>query len=422
MKRLKMTALLTAAAMLLCTSCSSTSSGTVTAKAFDLMADIQPQQAAGTACDAEFTAAQNRFALNLLQKASAGTQKNLMLSPYSVMQALAMTANGAGGDTKTAMTEALGGLPVDALNSYLYAWRTGQPDDASCRLKTANSVWIKENTPTVEVSPAFLQVNADYYGAGAFRLPFDDKAAGIMNGWVKQNTDEMIPEIIDEIPADTVMYLINATAFDAKWASEYDMDSMQDCVFHLEDGTKKNVKMMYSEEEDFLSDDRAKGFRRLYAGGRYAFAALLPEQGLSVDDYVQQLTPERLQTVLNEPVSGKVRAGLPKFTFDYDAELSQPLTEMGMGIAFSDGADFSGIQADGGTDLYISRVLHKTHIDVNETGTKAAAATAAEISVKGALPKEKETVVLDRPFVCAILDLQTGIPVFLGIVREPVQA
>lgn len=410
----KCTALMTACTLL--TGCSSA----VSAKAADLMKDIQPQQQTSAACDAEFSAAQNRFALRLLQKA-ADPQKNTMLSPYSVMQTLAMTANGAGGVTRTEMTEALGGLPAERLNPYLFAWRTGQPQDDLCKLTTANSIWLPADENAPEISRAFLQMNADYYGAGAFRLPFDGKAPGVINGWVKEHTDGMVPEIIKEIPPNAAMYLINATAFDAKWADPYQKENVRDAAFFCADGTQKTVPMMYSSESEFLTGAHVTGFRKAYAGWRYAFAALLPEEGLTVDDFVQQLTPDALRTLLNEPEPCSVRAGIPKFSFDFGTDLCGAMTAMGMGSAFSpETADFSQMLANGGKDLYISKLLHKTHIEVSESGTKAAASTAAELKTRGAAPVQREeTVILDRPFVCAVLDLDTGIPVFLGIVRDP---
>ncbi|MBR7084788.1 MAG: proteinase inhibitor I4 serpin, partial [Oscillospiraceae bacterium] len=182
-------------------------------------------------------------------------------------------------------------------------------------------------------------------------------------------------------------------------------------------GTVQKVQMMYSNNEYYyLEDAHATGFYKYYRGGDYAFAALLPEEGLSVDDYISGLTAESLQETLSNPVSIETHTVLPKFSYDYEITLNEALKEMGMPEAFTGAANFSKMTVS--DDLYIGRVFHKTHIDVDEEGTKAAAVTVVEMN-DGCAMKEPEykTVTLDRPFVYMIVDRKTNLPVFMGAIK-----
>ena len=390
----------------------------------NLGAEIVAAQVTGADPDDTFVTAQTAFSLNLLQyELNTKRGKNVLISPYSVMQALAMTANGAAGDTRTEMEQALGGIPVESLNPYLYTQRIAQPHDEKCRLNTANSVWIRDDGERIQVDPAFLQTNADYYDAQAYRAPFDESTVREINAWGSQHTDGMIPQILDSIPPEAVMYLINAVVFDAKWARKYDADDLVDRKFTTFSGTEADVQMMFSDEGTYLSDENADGFLRSYEGGRYAFAALLPHKGLTAEDYAAALTPAHLLDVLQNRETCKVRAGIPQFSFDFSDELSSAMQSMGMELAFTGAADFSGMGRTDTGSLFISRILHKTHIDVDTEGTKAAAITAVEMNDENCVeePEEVRYVILDRPFVFMILDTQTNLPVFTGVLNDPSQ-
>lgn len=404
-------------AALLLTSC-----GTVT-QAADLAAEIQPQTVTGRAPDDAFLAAQTGFALTLLQHTiSADSGENLLISPYSVMQALAMTANGAAGNTLAEMEQSLGGVPMDALNEYLYKWRTGQPDLAGCKLKTANSIWFRDAAERLRVLPEFLQTDADYYNAAAYKSPFDDSTVEAINNWCSDNTDGMIPELIGEIDEKQVMYLINAVVFDAEWETTFSEDDVREHDFTACDGNVQTAQMMYSDNEyRYLQDDHAEGFLRDYKGGRYAFAALLPEEGLSLEAYIAGLTPETLRDTLTSPQHIETHIGIPEFSYDYDAELSDALKAMGMEQAFTEGADFSRMAELTGDDyLYIGGVLHKTHIEVDPRGTKAAAVTSVEMNFSEDCDFEPQykTVILNRPFLYMIVDTETMLPVFAGVLNQ----
>ena len=393
-----------------------TACGGNTVPSTNLTADIQPQTVSAAEPDELFCTGQTAFALSLLQETVS--EENLLLSPYSVMQALAMTANGADGETRTQMEQVLGGLPMETLNPYLYTMRSQQPNTEHYKLLTANSVWIRNDAERIRVKPDFLQTNADYYGADAYNAPFDNSTVSDINQWCSDHTDGMIPELLNRIEDEAVMYLINAVLFDSKWARPYTSEP-RDCNFTAQNGTNQTAQMMYSDEHLYLEDANATGFMKRYEGGQYAFAALLPEEGMSAADYIAGLTAESLRDTLTNPQSCEVRAGLPAFSYDYDTELSDALKAMGMPLAFTDSADFTRMADTESDSLYISGVLHKTHIDVNTEGTRAAAVTAVEVYTSEAIATEEpKYVILDRPFLYMILDTETCLPIFVGVLNE----
>lgn len=350
------------------------------------------------------------------QETAAGQQGtgNLAVSPLSVLSALNMTANGAGGETLKQMEETFG-ISVPELSAYLSAWREAS-GDKKCRLDMANGIWFTEDD-SFTVEQDFLDNCADSFGAEARRVPFDDSALREINDWVNENTRGMIPEIVDKIPEDAVMYLVNALAFEGEWEEIYREDQVREGEFTQADGTIRNVEMMYSQEEQYLEDEHASGFLKYYAGRKYAYAALLPEEGTDAAEYLLSLDGEKLRRILTGPVPAHVMAGIPRYESRYGAELGGMLQEMGMEDAFdSSRADFSGIGHSLKGNLCISRVLHKSFIAVDEKGTRAGAATAVEMEAGGALSADEvRFVYLDRPFVYMIIDCETKVPVFMGI-------
>lgn len=384
----------------------------------DLMKEIQPEAPSGKPADASFTKAQTAFALNLLQKtAEKSNGENLALSPYSLMQALAMTVNGAEGKTKTEMLHVLGDLPLDDLNEYLYQYRTGQPQQQNTQVLTANSVWYPDDEQMFHVSTDYLKTISGYYAADAYQRPFNDDTVKDINKWVDAKTAHMIPDIIKEITPVTRMYLFNATVFEGKWETGYKKGEIEDGPFYAADGTVQVVPMMHSKEHFVIKDTNAKGFLKMYQGGRYAFAALLPDQGIPVAEYAASLTPDRLEALFSGRQSATVQVTMPKFTTDYSSDLTEVLKDMGMGEAFGASADFSRMNADGEPLLYINSVLHKIHIEVDENGTRAAAVSGTKLDGSAAEP-ERIVVTLDRPFLYCILDLETNLPVFIGIMQS----
>ena len=383
------------------------------APAADLMRGITPNPVFAKELTDVSDAAVTDFALRLF-RAGMEEGENTLLSPLSVLAALSMTANGAKGETLSQMESVLG-MPVEELNTWLHIYTANLPREEGYKLHLANSIWFTDD-PSFTVNKAFLQTTADYYDAGIYRAPFDETTCDAINHWVKDNTDGMIPQILEQIPEDAVMYLVNALAFDAKWQEPYSEYQIRDGDFTTEDGTKQTAQMMYAEENRYLEDGKAVGFVKYYEDRKYAFAALLPEEGVTVADYVSTLTGERLQEILTSAEAVPVETALPQFTAEYDVEMSDILQSMGMTDAF-DGklADFSGLGSSTEGNITISRVLHKTYIAVDGKGTKAAAATAVEaVTECEMIEPEPKQVYLDRPFVYLLIDCETNLPFFIG--------
>lgn len=352
------------------------------------------------------------FALRLLQK-SQKEGENALVSPLSVLAALGMTANGADGETLSQMEEALGMAPEE-LNAYIYSYMQSQTD----QLKLANAIWLKDSD-RLTVEESFLQSNADYYKADIFRAVFDDAALTQINGWVESRTDGMIPKILDRMDSHAVMYLVNALAFEAEWEESYEVHQVRDGIFTTEAGDEQEIKLMASTESWYLEDENATGFLKYYKDRHYAFAVLLPREGISVSEYAASLTGGQLQKILKNPTEAVVRAALPKFQTEFEAELSDALKSMGMTDAFEESkADFSRLGHSKDGNLYISRVLHKTAITVAEEGTRAAAATAVEMLAGAAFNPDIKFVTLDRPFVYMLIDCEENLPFFIGTLMD----
>ncbi len=340
--------------------------------------------------------------------------ENVLVSPVSVITAVGMAGDGAKGETLSQINQTLyAGLDPDQAKEGVFAFRrqlSGKHEGAAVKL--ADSVWLRTGdvfVPNEEFLAAAEQKNAAIYGA-----PFDETTCGDINRWVEKKTDGEISEILDEIPQDAVMYLINAVAFEAEWEEPYTVSQITDAVFYGEDGTEAAVTMMYSEEAVFLSGAGARGVRKPYLGG-YSFVALMPEEGTDFSEWLDGFDKEAFLQILGEEKALTVQTGIPKMDSRTDLELSAVLADMGMPLAFDEKkADFSGIgSCTDGANIFISRVLHGTHICVDGKGTKAGAATVVEMTRElGAF--EEERVVLDRPFLYAIVEDESGLPVFLG--------
>ena len=366
---------------------------------------------------ARFEAAYNDFAVTLLRQSMGRRDDdgNVMVSPLSVMTALTMTANGAQGETLAQMTRVMGGsLELEALDGYVSDYVSQLPCDAEAKLLCGNSIWLRKDK--TDVKKTFLQTNADYFHADIFSAPFDDGTRTDINQWVSRRTDGMVNRMLDEIPKEAVMYLVNALVFDAEWEKIYSEDQIFEAPFTGEDGETVTAAMMSSEETGWLDDGRATGFVKPYASG-YRFAALLPEEGLSVEDYISGMDCSVITEQIRRGGEEQVNVMMPKFRAEYAAELSDTLKAMGMPLAFDrDKADFSGIADVRRENLYIGRVLHKTAVSVDERGTRAGAGTAVEIQTKSMLMGH--FVYLNRPFVYMIVDDATCLPIFIGAVTR----
>ena len=355
------------------------------------------------------------FSLRLFQNCLKDGE-NTLVSPLSVLSALSMTANGADGNTLAQMEETFG-LTAEEMNRYLYAYTGDLPQGEKYKLSPANAIWFRDREGLF-FEEDFLQTNADWYDAGLYRAPFDDSTLKEINEWVEAKTDGMIKDILDVIPGDAIMYLVNALAFDAEWETIYKESQVRDGIFTDADGKEQEVELMYSEEYCYLEDENASGFVKYYADRAYAFVALLPNEDIALEEYAASLTGERLNQLLAGSQDIMVDAAIPKFQCEFSTEMSKVLMSMGITDAFNSSlADFSRLGHSDQGNIYISRVLHKTYIAVDEKGTKAGAATVVEARDEAA-PFIIKSVRLDRPFVYMLIDCRDNLPVFIGALNH----
>jgi len=402
--------------LLVCTMAVNLTGCTMEVQAKDLMEGITPNNVNALDDLSSQNANVTDFAIRLF-KTSAESGKNTLISPLSVLCALAMTANGAEEETLAQMEEVLG-MTTEKLNLYLYSYMKNLPRSDKYKLSVANSIWFAEDK-RFTVNQDFLQTNADYYGADIYKAPFNKQTLRDINNWVKQNTDGMIPDILDEIPEDAIMYLVNALAFEAEWQEIFEKNQVREGKFTKENGTKQNVEFMYSTDATYLADEKATGFMKKYNGGKYAFVAMLPNGEITVSEYIESLNGESLNALLTNPQYATVHTSIPKFETEYDVEMSEILKSMGMTDAFDvESANFSELGTYEDMNIFIGHVLHKTFISVGEKGTKAGAATVVEMKCGSAMPIDPKQVYLDRPFVYMLVDCENNIPFFIGTMMD----
>lgn len=359
---------------------------------------------------------------------AADPAENVLISPESIILALGMTANGAEGKTLSEMLKTITGMEdIDLLNKtlYYYAHPSKPYGVEKDQLKIADSVWI--DTSKIAVSPYedFLNTVRSIYDAQVYGGILSE-CTDQVNAWVKEHTDDMIEKIVDDISEDVRTILINAVCFDAKWKVAYEDDQVdENGTFTKEDGTEQKAAMLSSTENTYLHDDDTTGFIKYYEGNKYAFMALLPNEGINLSDYISGLTGEKISSLNEKAKRGEnivVSAKIPEFEYDYGTSLVDTLKNLGINEAFDDySSEITKIlkENDDPMHLFISDVIHKTHIELSREGTKAAAVTDVsfeEWSQAEPLETEYYTVYLDRPFVYAILDTESGLPVFMGTV------
>ena len=361
----------------------------------------------------EAAEAQTAFALNLVQQAfQSEPEQNVLLSPYSAMQALAMTANGAAYQTRTEMEQALGGIPLDSLNASLRDLRNTLTESKKATFQSANAVWVNDPDRKIVLNQNFEQMVTNGYNAKISAGAFDDAARNDINAWCRENTGGMIPEILNTaISPETAMILLNAAYFDGKWEEAFaDVRSGYD--FTCADRQVQSVSMMINEEKYYLDGEGIKGFVKYYQGGDFAFAAILPDADLQ--SYLPSLTAENLRALLLhvKTASTPFEVVLPQFKLDCSTDLAPLLKNMGMVSAFDQStADFSGM-LENDTPLWISKVQQRVYIDVNRKGTAAAAATEVEVA-----SCEPERIVFNRPFLYMIIETKNMTPLYAGVLN-----
>ncbi|MBN1131991.1 MAG: serpin family protein [Bacteroidales bacterium] len=369
---------------------------------------------------AEIIEADQQFAFELFSEVcSMSEETNIMISPLSVSYALGMTFNGAVGETLDAFYDVLhfGELTAPEVNeSYKDLMNQLIHLDDRVEFSIANSIWYREGYTVLD---SFISINQTYFDAGINELDFSDpNAVKIINDWIEDKTNDKIQDMLDYIPPDAVMYLINAIYFNAKWKYEFDKDDTHMGNFFLKNGsTHRTDFMKVSGGFNYTSNDDFKAVELPYGDSTFSMVVLLPAEDLPVDSLVRKMDVTHWTAWFEPSAPMKVQVELPKFTYKFKDLLNVPLINLGLGIAFSEGADFSKINGYGG--LFISRVIHQTFIDVQEEGTEAAAATIVELRETSSLDPDPIIFRADRPFLYVIKENSTGAILFMGKVGKP---
>jgi serine protease inhibitor len=374
--------------------------------------------------DARIAQATNAFGLELARKlADARQGENTIVSPLSVMQALAMTWNGAAGATRAAMAKALrldNGLTAEEVNrSERVLTELLQKSSPGVKLLTANSLWLQKDWTFRQ---PYLETVRQSYGAALYERELTaPKTRQEINGWVKNETNGRIPSIVDEpVSERTKLMLVNALYLNAAWETPFDKSRTKDGDFTLGNGTVKTVPMMRrSGRFAYDEEDAYQAVRLPYGDGQLSMLIVLPKPGVDRKALADRLfdDPEKW----TKPFQGFLgELALPRFRAEMTASLEGTLAGMGMSAAFDPkAADFSAMADTSREPLYISRVLHKTYLDVMEKGTEAAAATAIDMKAGSAPPSGKFIMTVDRPFWFAITDDQSRTLLFAGSVEKP---
>ena len=371
---------------------------------------------------AQIVEADNEFGFELFQNiyASETDYENIMVSPLSVALALAMTYNGANGETKTAMQETLklyGMTPEEINISYQTLVNALKSLDSKVILEIANAIFYRDD---FSVENNFISINKNYYNSEASALDFGSPSAlETINGWVAQQTHDKIETIINRISREHMMFLLNAIYFKETWSKEFNSESAAEQPFYAEDGTSFQTETMFRLDTlPYTSNHLFSAIELSYGQGNFNMYIFLPNEGKTLQNILDQLNKNNWETWMeNFEKTQSVDIHFPKFKYAYEIQLNDVLTDMGMGVAFTNLADFTGINREG--NLNIDYVKHKSFIEVNEEGTEAAAITIVAIERNSIEETTKILFYVNRPFFYVITEKSTGAILFIGTVKNP---
>jgi len=368
----------------------------------------------------EYSDAIGEFGFSLFARLQEGMPgNNIFISPLSIEFSLNMAMNGARGETRDAMRKALGlsALSDGAINAAVRSLLDAQASaDSKIHLNIANSLWYNKN---VDIRVCFFRDNRAF-NAEIRGLDFNaPDSVDIINNWISRKTQDMIPSMLDRVERDMALFAINAIYFNGEWANAFDGALNKEKPFTLGNGARKNVTLMNQNGTyRYLANDTLSIAELPYGNGRYSMYILLPREGLSPADLLKGLDWKRCKALLAALTRREGNISIPIFKTTFGAaDLIPPLTGLGMGPAFTHGADFSGISET--EELYINMVLHKAVIEVSERGTRAAAATVTGIRTTGMQIAPPFSFVADRPFAYIIMDNASSTPLFIGKLESP---
>ncbi len=362
----------------------------------------------------DFKDALVQFSFDICKAVTKKDGNNVAMSPLSIYICLAMIANGADGDTKAQMEDVLG-MSIADINKGLYALLNGFTSSENCKLDIANSVWFKDDN-ILKIQESYLQEIADWYESEIYKAPFDKQTLEDVNNWSSNKTKGLIDKILDYILDNDEAFILNAVLFDAKWRDEYtSKDILNNYKFNNIDKTTTTVTMLKSEEHVVFMGTDYIGTKKDYDGQKYSFVVLLPNEDVDFYEFVNFLDKEKwneIMTVDKNPVT--VSLLMPEFEVKTDMMLNPALQMLGIKDAFGNKANFGKMaEITPDCDLYLSRVIQRAYVKVDRVGTKAAASTIGAMTNKSA--SNPQTIIVDRPYVYAIIDNDTNCPIFVGL-------
>ena len=366
-----------------------------------------------------------RYCFELLSQTikEYGTGGNVMISPASIMIALDMVAAGAKAGSLEQLTD-LFAAGQGPLTQQAYAADLIDKINSAKRVKfsCANAVWNNGKILGDKVNMDYVDYIRETFLAEYTVTDFDSKTAGKINSWVDEHTDHMIKEVIDDLDEGTVMVLVNAISFDAEWNEPYEKDDVREGEFKAEDGNIQQATFLNDTLSAYYETDKATGFIKEYKGGEFAFLAILPtDESISANEFAMNFSAEDYEKFINSVTyKYEVYSKMPEFESDFELLMNDTLKDLGASDIFDPStADLSGITGMPG-DIYVSKVIHKTHIELDAKGTRASAATVVTLEKGLSREDEKEYRVVNcnRPFVYAIVDTESMVPVFIGTVNE----
>ncbi len=370
-----------------------------------------------TTAEKQLVSSGNRFGLKFFKEiVRSEGDKNVFISPLSVAMALGMAYNGANSTTRDAMqnTLELQGMSLEDVNkSYRSVIDLLRGLDPKVKFTIANSIWYREG---FNVEQPFIDLNQTYFDAVVRSLDFTDPAAlAAINGWVNDNTGGKITQVLDRIPDYALMYLINAIYFKGTWKIRFDPARTGTELFHLPDQSTVPCQMMSLPETKIYSmyTRQFQAVDLKYGNGDYSMTIMVPYSNMNLDSVMAQLTDENWATWMSQFEQRDMQLMIPKIEIEWEQSLKEVLSTLGMGIAFTELADFSSISHDVG--LMITEVKHKTYVKVDEEGTEAAAATSVEIG-----PTSGPAIfIADHPYLFIIHENHSGTILFMGKVVDP---
>lgn len=366
---------------------------------------------------APFLAGTTEFSLELFKE--LGAEQNAVFSPVPVYLSLALISNGAEDPANQEILDALQltDQTAEEFNRYYHELANRiETESEGTTVNLSNSIWYDQE---FQANPTFLQLNKTYYNTDTYKLDFRNQQAPIeMNNWVSNATEGKIEKMVEDIGADTVMYLFSTIYFNGKWEVPFEAEDTYASEFSVDGEILEVDKMTGRFEIEYMMTDTEEGIILPYDDGQYSFLALMPNREMNVREYLGTLNQAKLLELYQAVNKDEIDLLLPKFEVSFENTLTETLPKLGIQTMFNPEINSLSKMGEATGNLYVSEMLQKTFIEVNELGTEAASAVSTSIDMTS-MPEPKPTIDFNRPFIYSVVDNNTGLPVFLGIMDNP---